>query len=728
MQNHYVASGRTPPPSAGPTDTYGKAVYDDAPSTYWRLDETSGSTAADSSDNGSTGAYVGVVSQGSGGALGATGRAATFDGLTGNVTLSSQRSGPSSYSAELWFSSSTTSGGKLIGFGNAQIGPSSNYDKHVYLTNDGRLVFGVYNGSFDMVTTAAAYNDGQWHQVVASQGPAGMRLYVDGQLAGSNAVAANQAYNGYWRVGGDNLNAWPNQPSSAYFAGTIDEVAIYDSVLSASQVNAHYTASGRSGPDVLAPSTSITAPADGAVVSTGAVSVTATASDNVAVTSLDLQVDGATVGTSTTAPYTFSWTATGGPHTLRTVAHDAAGNTGTSAEVHVTATAPDTTAPTTAITSPADGASVYGPTAVTATATDDTGVTSVALQVDGATVATDTTAPYAFSWNATAVGPHTLRTVATDAAGNSGQSAQVGVVVPPDTTAPGAPGHAEPVRRHGVLGDVELDGGHRRPRRDRIPGAARRHAGRPERHPELHRHRPERRGHLQLRRPGGGRGRQRRPGQPPAVRDDPAGRHGAVLRQLAGADAAPWSSAWATSASNGTVSTQSGAGRIAVTDVANGYGRAQLTGLAARADSELLTSYSWSANTAVSYLSVYLRGSGGWQNGYRPRNGYGLQLQSNSGTVVLQRNVNGVTSNLQSVAGAQAVTTGKQWLRLRVSGSTIQFKVWSDGAAEPGAWESTITDASVTAAGQLFVSLNRGSSNVGSKAVSFDDLVIRDAQ
>ncbi|HEV2888351.1 MAG TPA: hypothetical protein VGX49_15675, partial [Jatrophihabitans sp.] len=105
-----------------------------------------------------------------------------------------------------------------------------------------------------------------------------------------------------------------------------------------------------------------------------------------------------------------------------------------------------------------------------------------------------------------------------------------------------------------------------------------------------------------------------------------------------------------------------------------------------------------------------------------------LQLQSNSGTVTVQKNVNSVTSTVVSVAGAQAVTTGKQWLRLRVSGSTIQFKVWTDGTAEPTAWESTSTDTDVTAAGQLFLSVVRGSTNVGAKSVSFDDLAIRAGQ
>jgi hypothetical protein len=728
VQNHYAASGRTPPPAPGPTDAYGKAVYNDLPATYWRLDETSGATAADSSDNGSTGDYVGVVAKGTAGALGATGAAAAFDGVTGNVAQSATRGGPSVYSTELWFKTTTTSGGKLVGFGNARTGLSSNYDKHVYLTDDGRLAFGVYNNGFDILYSPAGFNDGQWHQVVASQGPAGMRLYADNQLVGSNAVSANQGYSGYWRVGGDNLNAWPDMPGSAYFAGAIDEVAIYDSALSAAQVDAHYTASGRSGPDVLAPATSITSPADGASVSAGAVTVTATASDNVAVTAVDLQVDGATVATTTTAPYTFSWSATAGPHTLRTVAHDAAGNTATSADVHVTASAPDTTAPTAAVTSPADGASVYGPTTVTATASDDTGVAGVDLLVDGTVVGSDSTAPYSFTWSATAVGSHTLQARARDAAGNTGASSTVTVTVPADTTAPGAPGTpsasnvtassvtlswAAAADDRGVAGyqvlrdgavvgtptglsftDTGLSAGTTYSYTVRAVDAA---------------------------------GNVGAASGPVSVSTPPA--DAALFTDVfGGADGAPWSPSWTTGASNGTVSTQAGTGRIAVADVANSYGRAQLTGLAARADSELLTSYTWSSNTAVSYLSVYLRGSGGWQNSYRPRNGYGLQLQSNSGTVTVQKNVNSVLSTVQSVAGAQAVTTGKQWLRLRVSGSTIQFKIWSDGSPEPVAWEATATDTSVTAGGQLFVSVVRGSANVGDKAVAFDDLAIRAGQ
>ena len=91
----------------------------------------------------------------------------------------------------------------------------------------------------------------------------------------------------------------------------------------------------------------------------------------------------------------------------------------------------DTTPPTTAITSPASGATVSGSVTIAASASDNVGVTRVELWLDGALAATDTSAPYSFTWNtaASANSSHTLQAKAYDAAGNMGPSATVTVKV-----------------------------------------------------------------------------------------------------------------------------------------------------------------------------------------------------------------------------------------------------------------------------------------------------------
>ncbi len=79
------------------------------------------------------------------------------------------------------------------------------------------------------------------------------------------------------------------------------------------------------------PVVSITSPAAGAV--SGTVTIQATASDNVGVSSVTFLLDGVALGPAdTTAPYTFSWNTTtvaDGPHTITAEARDAANNVGT---------------------------------------------------------------------------------------------------------------------------------------------------------------------------------------------------------------------------------------------------------------------------------------------------------------------------------------------------------------------------------------------------------------
>jgi len=200
--------------------------------------------------------------------------------------------------------------------------------------------------------------------------------------------------------------------------------------------------------DTIPPTVSITAPANGATVS-GALSVTANASDNVGVASVQFKLDGANLGAiATTAPYSIAWDSTkssNGTHILSATATDTSGNTASSANVSLTVSnSPDTTPPTVSITAPANGATVSGTLSVTANASDNVGVASVQFQLDGANLGgLDTNSPYSASWNTTTASnaAHQLTAIAKDAAGNSTTSAIVTVTVSnvADTTPPSVP-------------------------------------------------------------------------------------------------------------------------------------------------------------------------------------------------------------------------------------------------------------------------------------------------
>ncbi len=116
------------------------------------------------------------------------------------------------------------------------------------------------------------------------------------------------------------------------------------------------------------PTVSITAPAVWATVA-GTITVSATATDNVAVGGVQFKLDGANLGAEVIAPpYVTSWNtalSVNGAHTLGAVARDTVGNIGTATPVYVTVLN-DTTPPSISITAPASGSSVAGTVTVAA--------------------------------------------------------------------------------------------------------------------------------------------------------------------------------------------------------------------------------------------------------------------------------------------------------------------------------------------------------------------------
>ena len=180
-------------------------------------------------------------------------------------------------------------------------------------------------------------------------------------------------------------------------------------------------------------SVAITAPPNASLV-TGTVSVTATASDNVGVTRVDLLLDGTLAATFSGATAGYSWnttTTSNGSHTWVAKAYHAAGNTGLSAPVGVTVSNADTTPPTVSITSPVNGALVKSNSTITiaATASDNVGATKVEFYVNGSRKCSVANSPYACAWKVPRASGRTyqLQAKAYDAAGNVGSSSTVTV-------------------------------------------------------------------------------------------------------------------------------------------------------------------------------------------------------------------------------------------------------------------------------------------------------------
>ena len=173
---------------------------------------------------------------------GAANSAYSFNGTNNYISTATQFTNPSVFTISIWFNTTTVKGGKLIGFGSAQTGSSATADRHLYMSNSGQLYWGVYPNTYQTINTAASYNDGKWHHAVVTFGADGSSLYVDDYLQATNsAMSVAYSYSGYWRIGYDNLAGWPAAPTSNFFAGTLDDISVYNRELSASEIAATNT-------------------------------------------------------------------------------------------------------------------------------------------------------------------------------------------------------------------------------------------------------------------------------------------------------------------------------------------------------------------------------------------------------------------------------------------------------------------------------------------------------
>ncbi|MEU6215463.1 LamG-like jellyroll fold domain-containing protein, partial [Streptomyces sp. NPDC047023] len=226
--------------------SYPNQVRTDGAELYWRYDDTAGPYVADTSVSGNrSGIHLNspTLGQGPGAVPGST--AIAVNGVNQRIRSDRRQPVGNTFSVETWFKTDTTRGGKLVGFGyNSNRVAKLAFDKHIYMTNGGRLVFSVYKNQQPQSIISApskVYNDNKWHHVVGTQGPGGMALYVDGQKQGTLPVTSNDNFWGYWSIGGDFLpGGWPLRPTSEIFAGQLDETAVYPSALTEAQVKKHF--------------------------------------------------------------------------------------------------------------------------------------------------------------------------------------------------------------------------------------------------------------------------------------------------------------------------------------------------------------------------------------------------------------------------------------------------------------------------------------------------------
>lgn len=200
---------------------------------YWRLGESSGITATDE-----LGTYSGTYTPNSGGAwtggtLAQTGaitgdadNAALFDGSSGYVASTHSAWSFTEITIECWANVSTKRDNNgLVSEGNLGF---------LWQLNSANM--GWYpNTSTTLVTSSSiSYSTGQWMHLAITQDSSQVpRFYKNGALVSEHAatVAISHAANNY-------IGNW--RSNARFFAGTLDEVAVYSAALSGDDILVHY--------------------------------------------------------------------------------------------------------------------------------------------------------------------------------------------------------------------------------------------------------------------------------------------------------------------------------------------------------------------------------------------------------------------------------------------------------------------------------------------------------
>lgn len=233
-----LAAKNVQTPSNSTDDTYSSSVEGTSPVAYWRLGESSGTTAADE-EGSHDGTYVGSPTLGATGALyGAANTGVEFDGATQYVDVPYAAAlNPSTISVEAWLKVASGSGtyrnivsstyfNSILDFGG--------YYLQVGL--DDRLAFVILSPGLSQIALGPSIAVDELVHAVATYDGVYVRLFVNGSKVAEvvgGSIRPNTS--GNLRIGSYSLSGF-------YFPGLIDEVSIYDHILSEESVKAHYYA------------------------------------------------------------------------------------------------------------------------------------------------------------------------------------------------------------------------------------------------------------------------------------------------------------------------------------------------------------------------------------------------------------------------------------------------------------------------------------------------------
>lgn len=229
---------------------YPRDVLTDGAQNFWRLDDSAPVKSTDIAGTYDLTVLKPVIRQVPGAQLTNPNPAMNFQGTSAyDAGMTTGEPIPDNWALEGWFNTTSTKGGAVFSLADTPTDKGLVVDCVVWLDATGKLHFGAGPPSLHVLNSAARYNDGKWHYVVAQMTPQGMQLWVDAVRIGIDASITHTSTRfGNWRLGGVNMSGWPSRGTSDFIGASIDDVAFYPMPLTGAQITTHWVDSGRPAP------------------------------------------------------------------------------------------------------------------------------------------------------------------------------------------------------------------------------------------------------------------------------------------------------------------------------------------------------------------------------------------------------------------------------------------------------------------------------------------------
>jgi len=199
---------------------------------HWTFDEGSGTTAGDSSGNGNTG----TLTNGPTWTAGQIGQALSFDGVDDYVETGSSSVIPTDdFTYSVWVNLRSNTDETIV-----MAAASGTNEFELFINSSSLLCLIIDGSSCGATQTTATIPTNQWKHLVVTRSGSDVVFYIDGSQDSTDTLSGTMSFGACTLLFGVDVDSGCNLGLGNYLDGLIDEVRIYNRVLSAAEVKLLY--------------------------------------------------------------------------------------------------------------------------------------------------------------------------------------------------------------------------------------------------------------------------------------------------------------------------------------------------------------------------------------------------------------------------------------------------------------------------------------------------------